>query len=90
MRYAEGVWVPKEENSTTLEQFRKISLLKVEGRMFFSFVAHRPTKYLLKNPYIDSSVQKRGIPGVPRCLEHNRVVTQLIREACECKGDLAV
>lgn len=58
--------------------------------MFFNFVVHRLTKYLLKNPYIDSSVQKRGIPGVPRCLEHNRVITQLIREACEGKGDLAV
>lgn len=38
-RYAEGVWVPKEEISTTLEQFRTILLLNVEGKMFFSIVA---------------------------------------------------
>lgn len=29
------------------------------------------------------------MPGVPRRLEHNRVITQLIREAREGKGDLA-
>lgn len=48
------------------------------------------TEYLLKSLYIDSSVQKGGIPGVPECWEHNGVVTQLIREAREGKGDLSV
>lgn len=35
-------------------------------------------------------MQKGRIPGVPVCLEHSRVVTQLIREAREGKDDLAV
>lgn len=39
---------------------------------------------------MDTSVQKGGVPGVPACLEHSGVVTQLIREAREGKGDLAV
>lgn len=39
---------------------------------------------------MDNSVQKGGIPKVPGCLEHTGVVTQLIREARENKGDLAV
>lgn len=89
-RSAEGVWVLKEEKSTTIEQFRTISLLNVEGKIFFSILSHRLSDYLLKNKYIDSSVQKGGIPGVPGCLEHSGVVTQLIREAREGKGDLAV
>ncbi|XP_053183947.1 LOW QUALITY PROTEIN: uncharacterized protein LOC128367182 [Scomber japonicus] len=89
-RQAEGVWIPKEENSTKLEQFRSISLLSVEGKIFFSVLARRMTAFLLKNKYIDTSVQKGGIPGVPGCLEHTGVVTQLIREAREGKGDLAV
>eukprot|EP00064_Thunnus_orientalis_P013279 superscaffoldBa00002137_g13316 len=42
------------------------------------------------NNYIDASVQKGGISGVPGCLEHTGVVTQLIREARENKGDLTV
>lgn len=40
--------------------------------------------------YIETSVQKGGIPGVPGCLEHTCMVTQLIREARESGGDQAV
>lgn len=89
-RSAGGVWVPKEEKSTTTEQFRTISLLNVEGKKFFSILSHRLSEHLLRNQYIDPSVQKGGIPGDPGCLEHSGVVTQLIREAREGKGDLAV
>lgn len=89
-RHAEGVWIPKEENSSSIEQFRMISLLSVESKIFFKIVSQRLTEFLLKNAYIDTSVQKGGVPGVPGCLEHTGVVSQLIREARESKGDLAV
>ncbi|KAL7881484.1 hypothetical protein AOLI_G00083320 [Acnodon oligacanthus] len=79
-----------EEESKTIDQFRTISLLSVEGKIFVSIVARRLTDYLLRNSYIDTSVQKGGIPKVPGCLEHTGVVTQLIREARENKGDLVV
>lgn len=42
----------------------------------------------MKNTYIDTSFQKGGVPGVLGCLEHMGVVTQLIQEARESKGDL--
>lgn len=64
--------------------------MKVEGKIFFSIVARRLTDSLSNNGYIDTSVQKGGIAGAPDCLEHTGVVTQLIREAQESKGDLAV
>ncbi|KAI4872262.1 hypothetical protein NFI96_007403 [Prochilodus magdalenae] len=32
-RHAEGIWIPKEENASTIEQFRVISLLSVEGKV---------------------------------------------------------
>ncbi len=64
--------------------------LSVEGKVFFSIVSQKLTEFLLKNNYIDPSVQKRGIPGAPGCLEHTCVVTQLIREAHENRGDLVV
>ncbi|KAK0141886.1 Transposable element Tcb2 transposase [Merluccius polli] len=89
-RFAEGVWIPKEENAKNIEQFRTISLLSVEGKIFFAILSRRLTEFLLKNEYIDTAVQKGGIPKVPGCLEHTGVVTQLIREAREGKGDLAV
>ncbi|XP_039590572.1 uncharacterized protein LOC120514312 [Polypterus senegalus] len=89
-REAEGIWIPKEENSTKLEHFRSISLLSVEGKIFFSILARRMTDFLLKNGYIDTSVQKGAIPGVAGCLGHTGVVTQLIRKAREGNGNLAV
>jgi len=85
-RCADGVWIPKEEDSKIISQFRIISLLSVEGKIFFSIVAKRLAEFFLKNGYIDTSVQKGGIPGVPGCLEHTGVVTQLLREAKEKLG----
>lgn len=59
-------------------------------RKIFSIVAKRLADFLLKNHYIDTSVQKGGIPGVPGCLEYTGVVTQLLRDAMENRGDLSV
>lgn len=56
-RQAEGTWIPKEENSAKLEQLWTISL-SVEAKIFFSILARRITDFLLKNTYIDTSVQK--------------------------------
>ena len=89
-RFAEGVWIPKEENSENIDQFRSISLLSTESKIFFGILSRRLTKFLLSNGYIDTSVQKGGIPGVPGCLEHTGVVSQLLKEAKEGKKDLAV
>lgn len=52
-------------------------------KVFFSIISQRLTEFLLKNNYIDPLVQKGGIPGVPGCLEHTGVVTQLIRMRTE-------
>lgn len=41
-----------------ISQFRQISF--VEGKIFFSVVAHRLAVYLEKNHYIDTTVQKAG------------------------------
>lgn len=89
-RFAEGVWIPKDKDSKKIDQFRIISLLSVEGKIFFSIVARRLADFLSSNNDIDTSVQKGGISGVLGCLEHTGVVTQLIREARENKGDLTV
>ena len=51
------VHIPKEQNSKDINQFRPISLLNVEGKIFFAILASRLTKYLLTNEYIDTSVR---------------------------------
>ena len=87
---AEGVFVPKEESSKKLNQFRTISLLSVEGKIFFSILAKRLTSYLIENNYINTAVQKGGVPGYSGCLEHTAMITHLIQEAKETKSDLAL
>ncbi len=62
-RRAGGVFIPKEKNSTTIEQFRQINLLNIEGKIFFSVLAQRLTQYLKQNHFIDTSIQKAGIAG---------------------------
>ena len=79
------MWIPKEENSTQLDQFRIISLLCVEAKIFLSTILKRLCTYLEQNR---TSVQKGSVSGIPGCLEHNGVVTQKIREAREKKGNL--
>ena len=52
--------------------------------------ADRLTKFAMANGRIDTSIQKGGVPGMAGCLEHTAVISQLIREAKEGKGDLVV
>ncbi|XP_019639899.1 PREDICTED: uncharacterized protein LOC109481744 [Branchiostoma belcheri] len=87
---AEGLFCAKQENAERIEQFRTISLLSVESKIFFAILARRLQDFMLKNAYIDTAVQKGGVPGYSGCLEHTAVITQLIQEAKSGKGDLAV
>lgn len=87
---AEGCFIPKEENSSSIKQFCTISLLNVEGKIFFGILASRLTSFLLSNKYIDTPVQKGGVPGVPGCIEHTSVISKIIEDAKRNQGDLAV
>lgn len=75
------VLIPKEQNSSTLGQFRSIALLNVEGKIFFSIMARRMTNYLTSNGYIDTSCQKAGVPGFPGYVEHSAVIWEQIQRA---------
>ncbi|GFR84512.1 reverse transcriptase [Elysia marginata] len=87
---AEGVYAPKEQNSKEINQFRPMSLLNVEGKIFFSVMATRRTKYLTENGYINTSVQKGCIPGVSGCLEHTAMICEAIQKAKSEKLNLEV
>ena len=73
-----------------MTQFRTISLLNVEGKIFFSVLSRRLTTYLLENKYIDTAVQKGDVPGFSGCIEHTSAISQLIREANVNQSDLTV
>ena len=89
-REANGVFIPKEEGATSVEKFRTISLLNVEGKLFFAMKADRILEYVLANEYIDTSIQKGGIPATSGCLENTAVLSQLIREAKKEKKNLVI
>ena len=86
------VWIPNNpENSSDITQFHTISLLSVEDKGSFKILASHPTEYLLRNSYIDTAVQK-GSPrhsGMHRAHRSGHLI-QLIQEARENKGDLAI
>ena len=89
-RKAEGIFIPKEEGATKVGKFRTISLLNVEGKLYFALKAERLTQYIVANRYIDESIQKGGIPGVSGCVEHTSLLSQLIREAKVERKNLVV
>ena len=83
------MYIPKEEDSPILGQFRPISLLNINGKIFFGIIAKRTMRFLVSNGYINESVQKAGIPGVPGCIEHTTMIWEAIQTAKE-KSDLVV
>ena len=78
-KIAEGVYIPKEKESKCLKQFRPISLLNVEGKIYFSCLAARLAEFMTANRYIGTSVQKGGVPGVPGCIEHTTMIWEAIQ-----------
>lgn len=87
---AKGCFVPKELNSTRLDQFREISLLDVEGKINWSIIAKRVRTFLNANEFINPSVQKGGVPGYSGCLEHTTAISQLVRETKRNNSTLSV
>ncbi len=63
-----AVYIPKQQDAKTIEQFRSIALLNVEEKIFFSVMARRMTNYITENNYIDTSCQKARIPGFLGCV----------------------
>lgn len=77
---------PKEKDSAVFSQFRHISLLNVEGKIFFSTVAHRLAAEC--NHFNDTSVQEAGV--FPGCLEHTSMIWHQIQAAKKDLRDLHV
>lgn len=63
LQRAVTVFIPKEQNSSNISQFRSITLLNSEGKIFFSILAKRMSSYLTSNGYIITRCQKAGVPG---------------------------
>ncbi|GFS07705.1 reverse transcriptase [Elysia marginata] len=62
----------------------------LEHKLATSVMATRLTKYLTENGYINTSVQKGGIPGVSGCLKHATMIWEAIQRAKSEKLNLDV
>lgn len=76
----EGCFVPKELNSTRLNQFQMIFLSDIDQKIFWSIITKRPNS-LPANGFINPTIYKGGVQGYSGCLKHTAVVSQLIKEA---------
>ena len=87
---AEGVYLPKEQNAERIGQFRPISIINVVCKIFMGILAKRTVAFLQNNGYVDESVQKAGIPGIPGCVEHAYANWDEIQKAKQNKSNLNV
>jgi len=87
---ADGIFIPKVVEAAEIGDFRVTAKTNVEGKIFFGLIAKRLTNFLLANGYIDTTVQKAGIPGFSGCMEHSAMVWDLIQQSRKEEEDLAV
>jgi hypothetical protein len=62
-------------------EFRPIAITNTLGKIFFSILSERLQKFLVKNKYIKTSIQKGFLAGVPGCVEHVFSLWEALREA---------
>jgi len=84
LQRAEGIFVPKEEDSKDIGQFHTREDIHVSAC---------PTSHYIHDQQrvnIYTSAQKGGIPSFSGCIEHTSAISQLIRKSKIKKQDLTV
>ena len=59
-------------------------------KIFMGILAKRTVIYLQSNGYVDESVQKAGVPGIPGFIEHAFTIWDAIQEAKKTNKNLNV
>ena len=83
-RLSDGTFLAKVEKPDPkgFGDFRVISLSNVEGKLFWSLVAGRLYEYsVIKNPIIDTSLQKGAIKKMSGVIEHTSMVWSALQDA---------
>ena len=83
-RHAFVCFVPKVDSpsDSKILDFRQIALINVEGKLFFSLVSSRITSHIVhKNHFIDTSIQKGCMEGIPGCWEHISMIWDTFKDA---------
>ena len=71
----------KGGNTSDPTQFRMISLTANVGKLFHSLESSRTMDFMIKKQYLDPKAQKAYIDGINGCVEHIKVVHEVIKHA---------
>lgn len=82
--------VAAEEEPHTPANFRPIALTSCVGKLYTTMLKTRWLKFTTSNNYMDTSVQKAFLPGVPGCLEHYEKLLSIIKDVHSKHRALAV
>jgi hypothetical protein len=73
--------LPKSEDTSTPGVMRPISMVNVEGRIFWSLYQKQMAEYFIGNGYIDLRVQKGFLEKMAGCIEHATINWEVLKDA---------
>ena len=69
---------------------RPIALTSCVGKVYTAMLKNRRLQFMLQNRYLDTTVQKAFLPGVPGCMEHYQKLSTIIKDAHKSHRSLSV
>ena len=84
------ILLAKSAKTDTPADFRPIALGNADGKVFFTLVQRRLTRYMLDNKYLDRSVQKGFIPNTAGCVDHATLLHTALRNARDTHRSICV
>ena len=75
------ILLSKSEKLHVVSEFRPIALTNCDGKIFFSMIGERIEAHMVGNGYIDRSVQKGFLSGVPGCVDHSFTLWEALKRA---------
>ena len=75
------VLIPKSNDTSKPGLMRPITVLNVEGRLFFTLYQQRLCSFMIANHYMKAQVQKAFLPGVAGCVEHATIHSEMFKDA---------
>ena len=82
--------IPKEEDTSHPSLMRPITVLNVEGRLFWSIFQTRLADFVIGNNYISNTIQKAFMEGVAGCIEHATIIAEMIKDAKQHQNALCL
>lgn len=77
------ILLSKSDITNKPDQFRPIALGNTMGKIFFTIIQMRTTRFVLDNKFISIEFQKAFLPGIAGCVEHTQTLNTVMKDAKE-------